>query len=254
MNAQEEEGEEEEGEEEDERRHYPVLKYVDDAAHESRKRKQTPKKTNTQDSDGDSSYSVRKATKRAKPSTPSPTKKAPTKKAPKTCDSSYSVRKATKCAKPSTPSPTKKAPTKKAPKTGKGSRASGVKKRQAPPSSASQGPAVNPLKKWSGPSQGPIEFTPKPYNFDKEATPLWTYSSDGVARQSPNHRALGDIHFSPSLALGEDFHYWVQVGTKDGGCWELYSPGRQHPVHAGYILRAMRGKSSPRWVYRNEVA
>ncbi|KAG9094898.1 hypothetical protein FS749_011576 [Ceratobasidium sp. UAMH 11750] len=108
--------------------------------------------------------------------------------------------------------------------------------------------ATNPLNKWSGTSQGTIKFLPtKPANYDRSLGPLWTYSADGINRQSPNHHALGDIHFSPSLAPGDPFHYWVQVGTKDGGQWELYNPGRQHPVYAGYTLKEQMGRNAPCW-------
>ncbi|KAG8715524.1 hypothetical protein FRC09_016542 [Ceratobasidium sp. 395] len=111
---------------------------------------------------------------------------------------------------------------------------------------------MNPLSKWSGLSQGVLQFfprLPKMQNTDTDPTPLWTYSSDGVTRQSPNHRALGCIHFSPSLALGEEFHYWVQVGTKEGGYWELYNPGRQHPAYPGYILQGCAGEAPPCWLH-----
>ncbi|KAG8715594.1 hypothetical protein FRC08_010419 [Ceratobasidium sp. 394] len=107
--------------------------------------------------------------------------------------------------------------------------------------------SVNPLNKWSGLSQGVLSFFPKLHNHNTDPTPLWTYSSDGITRQSPNHRALGDIHFSPSLALGEEFHYWVQVGTKEGGSWELYNPGWQHPAYAGYIFQELARKAPPCW-------
>ncbi|CAE6440309.1 unnamed protein product [Rhizoctonia solani] len=206
--------------------YHSVFKYLDTAAREDgdgKKRRRAPKKNKanqrripeSSDEDVDSDDSNKKPTKRAKV-TPSPTKKVP--------------------------KPKKKMPSKKS------ISGSGVKRRTPAPA------AINPLKKWSGPSQGAIEFMPKPYKFDQDATPLWTYSSDGISRQSPNHCAIGDIHFSPSLALGEDFHYWVQVGAKEGGCWELYYPGRQHPVHAGYVLKGMSGKLPPSWIYCNGSA
>ncbi|KAG8781788.1 hypothetical protein FRC12_021511 [Ceratobasidium sp. 428] len=107
----------------------------------------------------------------------------------------------------------------------------------------------NPLSKWMGLSQGVLQFFPKLQSHKTEPTPLWTYSPDGITRQSPNHRALGCIHFSPSLATDEEFHYWVQVGTKSGGCWELYNPGRQHPAYPGYILQGCDGDAPPCWFH-----
>ncbi|KAG8793278.1 hypothetical protein FRC12_003283 [Ceratobasidium sp. 428] len=113
--------------------------------------------------------------------------------------------------------------------------------------------SANPLSKWSGLSQGVLQFFPRLQTHKTDSTPLWTYSSDGIARQSPNHRALGCIHFSPSLALGEDFHYWVQVGTKEGGCWELYNLGRQHPTHPGYILQGCAEDAPPCWFHPHKA-
>ncbi|KAG8715720.1 hypothetical protein FRC09_016365 [Ceratobasidium sp. 395] len=75
--------------------------------------------------------------------------------------------------------------------------------------------SANPLSKWSGLSQGVLDFFPKLQNHKSDPTPIWTYSSDGITRQSPSHRALGCIHFSPSLAPGEEFHYWVQLPPPD---------------------------------------
>ncbi|KAG8714055.1 hypothetical protein FRC09_018047 [Ceratobasidium sp. 395] len=103
----------------------------------------------------------------------------------------------------------------------------------------------NPLSKWTGLSQGVLQYFPKLQTQKIDPTPLWTYSPDGINFQSPNHRALGCIHFSPSLAVGEDFHYWVQVGTKPGGCWELYNLGRQHPTYPGYVLQGCDGDAPP---------
>ncbi|KDN34361.1 hypothetical protein RSAG8_12546, partial [Rhizoctonia solani AG-8 WAC10335] len=106
----------------------------------------------------------------------------------------------------------------------------------------------NPLTKWSGPTEGPIKFYPPPSEPGLGGNPSWTFSSDGVNDQSPNHRVLGDIHFSPSLVPSEDCHYWVQVGAKAGGRWELYNPGRQHPIYAGYMLKDREGPIPPCWV------
>ncbi|KAG8715172.1 hypothetical protein FRC11_005444 [Ceratobasidium sp. 423] len=108
------------------------------------------------------------------------------------------------------------------------------------------------LERWTGTSQGVIDFSPKPHNLDTNSVPLWTYSADGIARQSPNHRAIGDIHFAPNLGAGPPFHYWVQVGTTEGGCWELYNPGRQHPLYAGYVLTGRKGKYAPCWALKDD--
>ncbi|KAG8763202.1 hypothetical protein FRC11_005468 [Ceratobasidium sp. 423] len=119
------------------------------------------------------------------------------------------------------------------------------------PSDESSGEQVSKgPEKWTGATQGRLNLTPKPYNFDNGSSPLWTYSPDGVTRQSPSHRAVGDIHFSPNLGAGPAFHYWVQVGTVDGGCWELYNAGRQHPLYAGYVLTGRKGKYAPGWAFK----
>ncbi|KEP46255.1 putative transmembrane protein, partial [Rhizoctonia solani 123E] len=105
----------------------------------------------------------------------------------------------------------------------------------------------NSLKKWRGPTKGLIEFHPRPSEPSLGGGPSWTFSLDGIDKQSPTHRVLGDIHFSPSLVPGEDCHYWVQVGAKGGGRWELYNPGRQHPIYAGYMLKDREGPIPPCW-------
>ncbi|KAG8755840.1 hypothetical protein FRC11_005737 [Ceratobasidium sp. 423] len=133
--------------------HHNVFKYLDTTAREvgdSKKRKRASKKNKanqcripeSDDEDADLDYSNKKPTKCAK-ATPSPTKKVSKLK--------------------------KKMPSKKSPA------GPGVKRCMPLPA------ATNPLKKWSGPSQGAIEFMPKPYKFNQDATPLWTYSSDGIS-------------------------------------------------------------------------
>ncbi|QRV74467.1 hypothetical protein RhiJN_02481 [Ceratobasidium sp. AG-Ba] len=100
---------------------------------------------------------------------------------------------------------------------------------------------------WKGSSQGPLAFRKRPGRTDSVTPGRWSYSSDGVERQSLKNREVGDLHFSPGFSGGEEHEYWVVIG--DGPKrWVSCVEGQRHPTMDGYVLRSREDTKPPAWV------
>lgn len=92
------------------------------------------------------------------------------------------------------------------------------------------------LKFWS---------IPEGYIYGHVAT--WSYSPEGILRNSPNERQIGDIHFSYlSGTIDATFYVCVHRGQSSKRWVEVHR-GFQHPLYPTHVLH-QQGKSAPRWV------
>ncbi|KAG8786179.1 hypothetical protein FRC12_016844 [Ceratobasidium sp. 428] len=101
--------------------------------------------------------------------------------------------------------------------------------------------------RWTGATQGLLSFRKRPNSQEVLLPGKWTFSNDGVARQSLKDREAGDIHFSPAFAgeSGED--YWVCVDQPKRR-WTQCSEGQAHPTAVGYVMRPREGTKPPQWI------
>ncbi|KAG8794491.1 hypothetical protein FRC12_024097 [Ceratobasidium sp. 428] len=107
---------------------------------------------------------------------------------------------------------------------------------------------------WTGATQGRSLICPC-VDGDKIRV-LWTFSNCSINHQDPNHRTVGDIHFSyarppTSTTTPIAFTYWVctqKPGAKNTKVWERYEPGQSHPVYGAYVLNKRVGAMPPSWV------
>lgn len=100
---------------------------------------------------------------------------------------------------------------------------------------------------WRGEACGAITFRKLPPGHDNMTPATWTYSGDGVARQSAEGRAIGDIHFSPAFSGESGFDYWICIGGEKRR-WALCGPGQTHPIYKGHVLKLQLGKAPPMWI------
>lgn len=75
----------------------------------------------------------------------------------------------------------------------------------------------------------------------------WTFSKDGVERQSLKGREIGDVHFAPGYSGGMEFDYWVLV-DRPKVRWAMCEEGQGHPVLEGYVLKTVEGNKPPQWI------
>ncbi|KAG8716804.1 hypothetical protein FRC08_008783 [Ceratobasidium sp. 394] len=104
--------------------------------------------------------------------------------------------------------------------------------------------------RWTGGTQGAMQFRRRPNSTEAMAPGKWSFSNAGVERQPLKDREVGDVHFSPvypdtSGNVGEE--YWVVVRDPKRQ-WVRCVEGQAHPVHEGYVLRPRTGTKPLQWI------
>ncbi|QRW23658.1 ubiquitin family protein [Rhizoctonia solani] len=107
-------------------------------------------------------------------------------------------------------------------------------------------PEISP---WG--EKGPMKYGYRPTMKVPPPKPLtWSYFKDGIDRNSPDHRDVGDVHVSrsPSGSEGCPFSHWVCLIRKGEKQWVKAAQGYAHPTQKDYVLRCGTVCTPPRWV------
>ncbi|CAE6465765.1 unnamed protein product [Rhizoctonia solani] len=102
---------------------------------------------------------------------------------------------------------------------------------------------------WNGTNIGPMRYHKRRTKHGLNLQPLtWSYSRDGIDRVSVGHRAVGDVHASPTDPEDDKFDHWVCRIIGGRKKWSRVSRGDPHPTQGGYVLRDGTMMLPPQWV------